>query len=201
MEKHKHLMKGRVLDIGGKKTGKRGMFSPPIENVELWEYLNTDQSTNPDYCCDAEEIPLPDQSIDTVIMTELLEYLSEPKKVLSEIYRIAKDSCQVLISAPLLNPIHGDYMADRARYSTVMLRELAEETGFQIIKIETMGSVGAVVYDILRAAFGYTNIAGRYSKWGKLLYKSKGFFFWLDKILDHQKRYINTGYLMIIKKS
>ena len=66
-------MRGRVLDIGGRKIGKRGIFSPPLDRVDLWEYLNTDPLTKPDYCCNAEKIPLPDFSVDTVIMTELLE--------------------------------------------------------------------------------------------------------------------------------
>ena len=193
-------MRGRLLDIGGRKIGKRGIFSPPLDRVDLWEYLNTDRLTEPDYCCSAEEIPLPDFSVDTVIMTELLEYLPEPKKVLSEIYRVIKYESNVLISVPLLNPIHGDYWLDRKRYTTVSLKEMIEKEGFRIIKLEPMGSVGAVLYDILRAAVGYADTSGRYSKWRKILERSKTFFFWLDRIFDQQKLYINTGYFMIINK-
>ena len=193
-------MLGRVLDIGGRKIGKRGIFSPPLENVELWEYLNTDRLTKPDYCCSAEKIPLPDFSVDTVIMTELLEYLPEPQKVLSEIYRVIKYESNVLISVPFLNPIHGDYWIDRKRYTTVSLKEMVEREGFSINKIEPMGSVGAVLYDILRAAVGYADTEDRYKKWGKILEKNKRLFIWLDKIFDRQKIYINTGYFMIINK-
>ena len=64
-----------------------------------------------------------------------------------------------------------------------------------------MGSVGAVGYDILRVTFGYADKIDRYIKWGKLLYKSKRFFFWLDKVLETQKQYINTGYFIVIQKS
>ena len=193
-------MRGRLLDIGGRKIGKRGIFSPPSKNVELWEYLNSDQSTDPDYCCSAVNIPLPDCSIDTVIMTEVLEYLPRPKKVLSEIFRVIKDKGNVLISVPFLNPIHGDYWIDRKRYTTVSLKEMVEREGFSINKLEPMGSVGAVLYDILRAAVGYADTSGRYSKWRKILERSKTFFFWLDRIFDRQKTYINTGYFMIINK-
>jgi len=190
-----------VLDIGGNKIGKRGLFSPPKENIEFWEYLNIDQSTNPDYCCNADNIPLPDISIDTVIMTELLEYLPNPKKVMAEIYRVTKNGGNMLISVPFLNPLHGDYWIDRMRYTPVSLEEMANEKGFTVKKLEPMGSVGAVVYDILRAAFGYADKAGRHIKWGKLLDKSQRLFFLLDQIFESQKKYINTGYFFVIQKS
>ena len=66
-------MKGRVLDVGGKKIDRRGTFIPPFDQVNSWEYLNSDEKTKPDYCCSAENIPLEDASVDTVIMTEVLE--------------------------------------------------------------------------------------------------------------------------------
>ena len=200
LERYKPLMKGRVLDVGGKRVGKRGSFRPPMEAVQNWEYLNTDESTEPDYCCNAEAIPLSNETVDTIIMTELMEYLPEPKKVLSEIYRIAKNSCNIFISIPLLNPIHGDYWADCVRYTPVMLHEMAEETGFHIIKIEPMGSVGAVIYDILRVATSYGDESGGLRRFSSLLLKSRGLFRWIDKKTERQKKYINTGYFLIMSK-
>ena len=192
---------GRVLDIGGKKIGKRGNFSPPLDNVEIWEYLNTDPLTDPDYCCSSENIPLPDVSVDTVIMTELLEYLPDPKLVLAEIYRVIKDKGKVLISVPFLNPIHGDYWVDRHRYTPVALKEMALKEGFSINKLEPMGSVGAVLYDILRVAFGYADVEVKYRKCLQFLERSKNLFFYIDRTFDKQKNYINTGYFMVISKN
>jgi ubiquinone/menaquinone biosynthesis C-methylase UbiE len=193
-------MKKRVLDIGGRKIGKRGSFRPPIDDVTSWEYINIDPSTDPDYCCDAKEIPIPDESIDTVIMTELLEYLSEPRKVLLEISRLLKKGGHVLISTPLMNPVHGDYWADRARYTPVMLSEMSSETGFEIKKIEPMGSVGAVVYDTLRVATGYADESGELRRFSSLLLKSRRIFRWIEKKTGQQKKYINTGYFVVLAK-
>ena len=201
LEKYKLLMKGRVLDVGGNRVGKRGSFRPPMEAVQSWEYLNTDESKGPDYCCQAEEIPLPDKSIDTVIMTELMEYLPNPEEVLSEIYRVTKDGCHVLISVPFLNPVHGDHWADRSRFTPVALREMAQEAGFQVDTIEAMGSVGAVIYDVLRVACGYAASDNSYARWNRLLEQGRGFFSWLDKKTGQQKKYINTGYFIVMRKS
>ena len=200
LDNYKHIMKGRVLDIGGRKIGKRGTFRPPVEDVTSWEYVNTDLSTKPDYCCDAKAISLPDETADTVIMTELLEYLPEPTKVLSEIHRLLKKGGHVLISTPFLNPIHGDYWVDRTRYTSIKLREITEEAGFQVATIEKMGSVGAVIYDVLKVACGYAASDNNYSRWNRLLERCRGFFSWLDKKTVKQKKYINTGYFLVMRK-
>jgi len=194
-------MKGKVLDIGGKKKNRRGSFINPVECVESWEYLNTDKTTGPDYCCSAEDIPLEDKSIDTVIMMELLEYLPSPKEVLDEIYRVLSDKGYVLISVPFLHPIHGDFWVDRARYTPVILSDMIEQSSFVIKKLEPMGSVGSVIYDILRVTFGYADEHKNRRILSRLLPKIRFFFLWLDSQMESQQQYINTGYFLVLKKN
>jgi len=43
--------------------------------------------------------------------------------VFNEIFRILSIKGNVLVSVPLLNPIHGDHWADRSRYTPVILLE------------------------------------------------------------------------------
>lgn len=200
LEKNKPLMKGRVLDIGGKKVGRRGAFVPPIKNVERWAYLNPDEKTKPDYCCSAEDIPLKNDSIDTVIMTEVLEYLPKPGKVFNEIYRILCPNGHALISVPFLHPIHGDHWDDRARYTPVMLKEMIEEAGFKLKSLEPMGSTGAVIFDTLRVSFGYASASGNKLFLNTILRIFRPFFKLIDYLTVGQKKYINTGYFMVLKK-
>lgn len=200
LSQNQHLFKGDVLDIGGKKINKRGKFKPPLSHVNSWKYLNNDSETEPDYCCDAENIPLADQSINVVIMTELLEYLPFPKKVLKEASRVLHTKGYLIISSPLLNPIHGDYWADRTRHSPVSLKEMIESTGLEIESIEPMGSLGAVVYDIFRVAGGYGHKRSKRSITSLLLPLLRPFFYLLDKIYESQKEFITTGYFLIAVK-
>ena len=193
-------MKGRVLDVGGKKVNQRGSFVPPLENVQSWEYLNSDVTTKPDYCCSAEEIPLENETIDTVIMTEVLEYLPDPIKVFGEIHKILSAKGHALISVPFLNPLHGDHWADRVRYTPVMLREIVEPIGFKIKSIEPMGSLGAVLFDILRVAFGYASEKKEKLIMKRVLYFFKPLFKWIDNHFSKQSKYINTGYFIILIK-
>ena len=198
--RYKPLMKGKVLDLGGKKDGRRGDFIPPLDQVTSWEFLNNDKDTDPDYCCDAENIPLADGSIDTVILTEVLEYLPNPDKVFSEAYRVLRKNGYILISTPLLSPIHGDYWVDRMRYTSVSLKEMCELAGFDVQSIECMGSVGAVIYDILRVAGGYASNNKRRTITGVLLPFFRPLFYLMEKLYPSQKDFINTGYFLIAKK-
>lgn len=105
---HAHLLRGRVVDIGGKRKNKRGQFEPPIDQAEKWLYVNIDAQTEPDLLADAAAIPLPTDYADAIICTETLEHVSDPKAVVSEIYRLLKPGGVVVGSVPFLYPVHAD---------------------------------------------------------------------------------------------
>lgn len=197
------LIKGRVIDVGGKKFGRRGTFQPPLDSVKTWHYLNTDMATGPDCCGSAECLPFKDGSIDTLIMTEVLEYLSSPPEALKELYRILAPQGLGLISIPFLVPVHGDHWADRARFTPVKLRELFSAAGFQDPDIEPVGSLGAVIHDILYVACGYAMVsknAGLSRILRIWLTIFRPVFSGLDSITRGHKNHITTGYFIIARK-
>jgi len=197
---HQYLFTGHVLDVGGKKTEKRGLFSPPVDQVKDWKYLNTDACTNPDYCAPVEEIPLSDHSVDTVLMTEVLEYISERDLALKEICRVLTPGGGLILTIPFLHPIHGDFQDDRVRYTPVALLETLEKCGFSAEKIDPMGSVGSVIYDIFRTSFGYASKGVVSSIFGKVLPLFWPFFYLLDMMTQRQRQFINTGYFIVARK-
>ena len=194
------LMKGRVLDIGGVNPNNRGTFLPPKDCIESWEFLNVDPSANPDYCCSAERIPIENGTIDTVILTEVLEYLANPGEVLSEIYRVLRGASHVLVSVPFLHPRHGDCDVDRSRLTPIRIREISEGVGFRVVTIEAMGSVGSVIFDILRVALGYAGSPRRRTLSNWVLARLRPIFMLLDSMTKLQSTYITTGYFVVLKK-
>ncbi len=198
------LMKGKVLDIGGVKTARRGKFRPPMEKVTTWEYANNNPAAKPDYCCDASQLPLEDQCIDTIVMTELLEYVELPLAVLNEAFRILKPGGHFLLSVPFLCPVHGDWQLDRQRLTETALIDYANKAGFTLISVQAMGSVFSVRHDIFYAAFSYAAKKPQrfYLKLMRgILRLLRPFCLWADlKCLGNMSKYINTGYFMVLRK-
>ena len=198
------LMRGRVLDIGGTKSNKRGSFIPPVEKVEFWKYLNPDPAADADYICSADIIPLDNESIETVIMTEVLEYLEYPQKVLSEIYRILSPQGICLISLPLLHAVHSDWQEDRQRYTAVKINEMAREAGFPQVEVRAMGGLGSVIYDLIHVSGGYANQGQNcfaFKILAKLARMMLPLFRLIDRMARAQQDFITTGYFVVLQKN
>lgn len=191
-------MKKRVLDVGGKKDAKRGEFRPPISAVESWEYLNIDESTNPDYLGSAENIPAGDNAFDTVLLCEVVEHLKNPQIVLRDIRRVLRSSGTLILSVPFLLSIHGDPF-DYQRWTGIKLREELEDAGFSRVEIYPMGGVFAVIHDLLRVWILRSNDgASVFWKFGfvfiRLLFPILSL---LDVRTSSSAKYITTGYFAI----
>jgi len=194
---------GKVLDIGGKKKNKRGKFRPPLDKVELWEYLNIDKTTDPDYCCSADNVPVPDNTFDVILLTEVIEHLQMPEQVLSESFRILKPGGKIIATIPFLYPIHADPY-DFQRWTPEKIQMEFTKVGFKEINITSMGSLFAVIYDLLYVATGNAS-RNRNSLKIKLLRKvvmpflAKIFMF-LDKRYEYKGKWITTGFYVEAKK-
>src|SRR5688572_20395135 len=107
--------KSHILDIGGKKKNKRGVFDIEIYDLNV-KYANLDASTEPDYLCDIHKLPIESNTFDGVVLAEVLEHVSDPKQVLKEAYRVMKTGGKLMITTPFMFHIHAD-PTDYARYT------------------------------------------------------------------------------------
>lgn len=142
-----HLFTGRVLDVGGKKVRKRGEFRPDAAPATSWEYLNLDAASEPDILAPAEAIPVPDGHFQSIMLSEVLEHLPEPKRVLAELRRVLSPGGRVVATMPFLFPVHGD-PDDYQRWTPSRLRLEFAEAGLEVEEIAPMGSVAAVIFDL-----------------------------------------------------
>jgi SAM-dependent methyltransferase len=197
------FIRGRVLDIGGNRKHKRGRFRPPLDRAQSWFYLNSDPLAAPDCCCSAEDIPAAENSMDTVIMTEVIEYLKNPQQALKEVYRVLSHDGVGLFSVPFLVSVHGDYWADRQRFTALKLQEMFKDAGFRAVEIQPMGSVGSVMWDIFYVSTGYARgnkipVLSTISR--IILFLLKPFVLSVDSLMKAQKEFITTGYFIIARK-
>lgn len=137
-----------ILDLGGKKKNKRGVFSIDLycNNVR---YANLDKNTDPDFYCDATSVPVAPGTFDYVILSEVLEHVPEPTLVLKECFRVLKDGGELVATAPFCFHVHPD-PKDYFRYTDTYLREALERCGFNRIEVSKQGGFFAVLTNMLR---------------------------------------------------
>jgi SAM-dependent methyltransferase len=193
-----------ILDVGAGDCPYKSLFSHV-------EYKSTDfaQTTEHhayqeiDYICPADALPVSEKSFDAILCTEVLEHVSHPQKVLTEFHRVLKQGGQLFVTTPFLFPLHEEPY-DFYRYTPYALKQLLQETGFEVVFLTSRGGWVATVAstlgrDILRP-----------SRENVLAY---GLFFlplfalpillmriipprmlaWLDKTLDKEQKY-TLGY-------
>lgn len=189
--------KGTVLDIGGKKSNRRGSFIPPLEQAEKWIFLNNDPATKPDILASIPPILLEDNSVDVVLMTETIEYIYDFQYLLDEIYRVLKKGGMLIISCPFLHLHHGDYEYDYFRFTESLMRKSLDQ--FHIAYFSRMGGLLGVVFDLVR---GYLNCSLAKEKriFTKLSLKGWQRLNPIVKVADKHffkdRFYINTGYFV-----
>ncbi len=148
-----------ILDLGGNKKSKRGFF-----DIDCYEgaviYANLSDAKSPDVVNDATCLPFKSETFDSVICSELLEHVYDPRKVVLEVGRTLKPGGGVMICVPFMVGIHGDPY-DFGRYTDSFWTRLLDEAGFTSIEIEAQGAFYSVVYDMLRSV-----IYWRIAHWG-----------------------------------
>ncbi len=139
---------GNILDMGGKKQRKRGLFD--IEQYGLHvEYANLDAATAPDYCCDITAVPVEDEHFDGIILSEVLEHVPEPYAVVQEAYRVLKPGGSALLCTPFMIGIHADPY-DFGRYTSTWYEKNLQNIGFQQINIEKQGLFFSVLANMVK---------------------------------------------------
>lgn len=139
----------RVLDLGGKKTRKRGQFDIG-RFVERVTYANLDPRTEPDLVCDATSVPVEAGSFDAVILSEVVEHLPDPAACLRESSRVLATGGVLLAAAPFMYQVHADPI-DVARYTPQWWERALPSAGYSEAVIEPQGMYLSVLADLLRA--------------------------------------------------
>jgi SAM-dependent methyltransferase len=95
-----------VLDVGGRVQPYR-----PLLANRLRRYVATDTQRTPvvDLVSRGEQLPLADGRFDLVLCTQVLEYVPEPQKVITEIHRVLKPGGFLLLSVPAVFPRDADH--------------------------------------------------------------------------------------------
>jgi SAM-dependent methyltransferase len=137
---------GILLDVGcGHQPYRSLLLASPSGATD---YIGLDLPDNrynkPDLEWDGKIIPIPDCSIDGVLLTEVLEHCPDACAVLKEVYRVLRPDGFLFLTVPFIWPIHC-VPYDEFRYTPFSLRRLCEEAGFRNPSLRATGGRHAVL--------------------------------------------------------
>lgn len=182
--KYRSQLSGTLLDIGCGKMPYRNLFLQPEGNITKYIGLDLQQAVTEAYntadlLWDGKTIPMEAGSVDSVLLTEVLEHCFTPEDVLQEAHRVMKKDGAVLATVPFLWPLH-DVPYDEYRYTPFSLEKLFQNSGFSRIEITALGGWNASLGQMMGLWLNRSGIQG----WRrKLLYKAffERFIKWLYK--------------------
>ena len=142
--------RGALADIGCGKFPYYGIYRNLTTSVVGIDWPNSlHDNPHVDMLCDLnEEIDLGDESVDTVLCTDVLEHIYRPARLWSEIARILKGGGKAIIGTPFYYWIH-EAPHDYYRYTKFALERHALDARLDIVSVEPIGGLPHVVADIL----------------------------------------------------
>jgi len=157
-----------VLDAGAGSCKYRPYFSHcRYETQDFCQYQGTllQYAKKIDHVCDILSIPLPDQCLDAILCTEVIEHVTDPMAVLNEFSRLLKPGGKLWLTSPLLSYMHMEPFHYYGGFTRYWYAHWLPKHGFAVDSIIPVGGPGrsAVVY-----------VQAFYQVWGTSEKKLKG---------------------------
>jgi SAM-dependent methyltransferase len=145
------VLAGRILDVGG----GLGPYRKYLSGVSYFS-IEINSLLRPDLVGSALELPVLTNSVDAVLMNDVLEHLPDPASAIREAFRCLRPGGKVFVTTPFLWNLHYE-PHDYYRFTGVALRYLFEKEGFMVSRVEPMGRVFS--YLATRLAEKWFNLA------------------------------------------
>jgi SAM-dependent methyltransferase len=148
LEGTRAFLRGRILEIGAGRQGRRGRFTPPTDGVERWISVDRDLRRSPSVQADIHALPFPNAITDVVVCLEVLEYVRQPAAALAELWRVIRPGGTLVIGMPFLH--RADHPDDRWRFTEGGLVQLLTEAGFEVLDVRRQGAALSVIVNIAK---------------------------------------------------
>jgi SAM-dependent methyltransferase len=150
--------RGRLLDVGCGEKPYAGLAG----NVAQWVGFDHPSNASADVRGHAESMPFDDASFDTVLCTQVIEHVPEPRAVLAECARVLRPGGTLIVSAPQYWEVH-EAPHDYYRFTPIGLEHLIRGCGLEVVSTWREGTgvkVGAQALNLSIQHWGERNSLG-----------------------------------------
>ena len=158
VEHFKHLMKGRLLDLGCGNKPYSVIYNEVCDSsVGCDVPFSLHKKAEVEVLCFAEDIDKHFEagSFDCVLCTEVIEHTVNDRKTISNIYNLLNKEGNLIISAPFTYVLH-ESPYDFRRYTLYGLISLLEEHNFKVCSAFSMGATFSSGFYIFYYSFTKT---------------------------------------------
>lgn len=141
---------GHLLDLGCGNVPLFAAYRRQVSEVTCIDWSNSGHLLRHiDVACDLNgPIPLSDSSVNTVVLTDVLEHIAEPAGLMREVARVMAPGGCLIGSVPFTYRLHEEPY-DYHRFTRHALRRLAASSELEIIQLSPYGQGLDVVFDSL----------------------------------------------------
>ena len=107
-----------------------------------------------DFYGDITELPIPDQTFDVVICTEVLEHVPEPIQAIKELVRVTKTGGTILITCPMTSGEHQLFHF-YAGFSKGFYKYISEKFNLTMNSFSSQGDIFKVCFQLLNNCLYY----------------------------------------------
>jgi len=147
IDAHAH---GALADLGCGNAPLAGIYAPHASSIMWVDWpASTHRLVTPDLEQDlSAPLALPSASLDTVLLTDVLEHIAEPDRLVGEIRRVLRPGGRAIIGVPFLYWLHEE-PHDHHRFTIHKLRDFAARHDFTMVEERVYGGGLDVVRDLL----------------------------------------------------
>ena len=133
--------RGHLLDLGCGEAPLYGVYRALITNTTCVDWAGSLHATrHADVLADLNEAcPLPDETFDTILCTDVIEHLKHPERLFMDAARMLRSSGHLILGTPYLYPLH-EMPHDYFRCSASALDMMARDARLTVVELRPYGS-------------------------------------------------------------
>lgn len=153
--------RGRLVDLGCGQVPLFGVYRAYVSDTTCVDWGHSLHQTNHlDYECDmTRKLPFGAGEYDTIILSDVLEHIPEPRNLWQEMSRILAPGGTLLLNVPFYFRVHEEPY-DYYRYTEFALSRFAEQTGFEVLLLEPVGGTPEIFADLLGKHLRFVPLIG-----------------------------------------